>query len=99
MLEAAREESGPDATIPAFRLHDLRRTAVTGMAELKIPVDVIELVVNHAGGSRGGIAGVYNRSELLDERRAALERWAQHVESVVNGDVTAKVVPLRPERG
>jgi hypothetical protein len=28
---------------------------------------------------RGGIAGTYNRSELLPERRAALETWASHV--------------------
>jgi hypothetical protein len=32
--------------------------------------------VNHISGSRGGIAGVYNRSELLEERRAA--RNIQH---------------------
>jgi hypothetical protein len=68
-----------------WRLHDLRRTAVTGMAELGIRPDVIELAVNHISGSRGGIAGVYNRSELLDERRAALERWAKHVAGLVSG--------------
>ena len=99
MLEAAREESGPGAAIPAWRLHDLRRTAVTGMAKLKVSTDVIELVVNHVSGSRGGIAGVYNKSELLDERREALERWAAHVERLVNGDAGDKVVPLRPGRG
>jgi integrase len=76
MLAVAQKERGCDATIEPWRLHDLRRTAVTGMAELKVPVDVIELTVNHAGGSRGGIAGTYNRSELLDERRTALERKA-----------------------
>ena len=70
-----------------FACIDLRRTAVT------------ELVVNHAGGSRGGIAGVYNKSELLDERRKALECWAAHVERLVNGDAAAKVVPLRPGQG
>jgi integrase len=64
---------------PPWRIHDLRRTAVTGMAELGIRPDVIELTVNHISGTRGGIAGVYNRSELLPERRAALERWATHV--------------------
>ena len=57
--------------IPPWRLHDLRRTFVTGLAELGIRPDVIELAVNHVSGLRGGIAGVYNRSELLPERRAA----------------------------
>jgi len=46
---------------------------------------VIELTVNHVSGHRGGIAGVYNRSELLDERRAALERWSLHVAGLVSG--------------
>jgi integrase len=69
--------------IPPWRLHDLRRTAVTGMAELGIRPDVIELAVNHVSGQRGGIAGVYNKSELLPERRVALERWATHLQGLV----------------
>jgi integrase len=93
MLALARNERGAKATIPPWRLHDLRRTAVTGMAELGIRPDVIELTVNHVSGHRGGIAGVYNRSELLDERRAALERWSQHVAGLVSGE-QANVVPL-----
>jgi integrase len=77
----------------AWRLHDVRRSVVTGMAELGIRPDVIELVVNHVSGHRGGIAGVYNRSEMLPERRAALERWAAHVEGLVSGKVV-KIMPL-----
>jgi integrase len=80
--------------IPPWRLHDLRRTFVTGLAELGIRPDVIELAVNHISGLRGGIAGVYNRSELLPERRAALERWATHVQELV-GARPKNVVSLR----
>ena len=80
--------------IPPWRLHDLRRTFVTGAAELGIRPDVIELAINHISGHRGGIAGIYNRSELLPERRAALERWAAHIERLVTGH-GAKVVSLR----
>jgi integrase len=79
MAELAKAEKGAKATIPPWRVHDLRRTAVTGMAELGIRPDVIELCVNHQSGARGGIAGVYNRSELLPERKTALERWAAHL--------------------
>jgi integrase len=71
--------------MPAWHLHDLRRSAVTGMAELGVRADVIELCVNHVSGLRGGIAGTYNRSELLPERREALERWARHVHGIVSG--------------
>jgi integrase len=80
--------------ISPSRLHDLRRTFVTGLAELGIRPDVIELAVNHVSGLRGGIAGVYNRSELLPERRAALERWATHVQGLVAAR-SVNVVSLR----
>jgi integrase len=83
--------------IPPWRLHDLRRTAVTGMAELGIAPHVIELVVNHVSGVRAGVAGTYNRSELLPERRAALERWSQHVLGLVQGR-PANVTPIAARR-
>ena len=93
MLAAARDHAH-DAPITPWRLHDLRRTAVTGMAELGVRPDVIELCVNHVSGSRGGIAGVYNQSELLPERKAALERWSAHVAALISdGD---NIVALHP---
>jgi integrase len=82
--------------VTGWRLHDLRRTAVTGMAEMGISPDVIELAVNHISGTRGGIAGIYNRSELLPQRRAALEAWAQHIMGIVGGDAEDNVVEMRP---
>jgi len=92
MLTAARERPC-NAAIAPWRLHDLRRTAVTSMAELGVRPDVIELCVNHVSGSRGGIAGVYNHSELLPERKAALERWSAHIAGLVSSG-TGNVVPL-----
>jgi integrase len=89
MLALARKERGAKFTIPPWRLHDLRRTAVTGMAELGIRPDVIELTVNHVSGHRGGIAGVYNKSELLPEREAALERWARFIALMVDQELHA----------
>jgi hypothetical protein len=65
------------------------------MAELGIAPHVIELVVNHVSGARAGVAGVYNRSEMLPERRAALARWAQHVRGIVGGKGDEKVVAMR----
>jgi integrase len=93
MLAIARMERGAEVTIAPWRLHDLRRTAVTGMAELGIRPDVIELVVNHVSGTRGGIAGVYNRSELQPERREALKRWSRHVVGLL-APQSGKVVKL-----
>ena len=53
------------------------------MVELRVPPHVVEVVVNHIGGTRSGVAGTYNRSELMDERKEALERWATHVAGIV----------------
>ena len=98
MLELARKEMGKGFEIKPWQIHDLRRTAVTHMAELGIRPDVIEQVVNHVSGSRGGVAGTYNRSTLLPERRAALERWENHVLGVVEAK-PANVVALGNKRG
>ncbi|MGP1354640.1 MAG: tyrosine-type recombinase/integrase [Parasphingopyxis sp.] len=59
-----------------WRLHDLRRTASSKMAEAGIQLQVAEKVLNHISGSLGGIAGVYNRYHYEPEKRAALEAWA-----------------------
>lgn len=60
MLAIAKKEKR-DISIEPRRLHDLRRTFVTHLAELGVAPHVIELTVNHVSGSRSGIAGVYNR--------------------------------------
>jgi integrase len=80
--------------IPAWRLHDLRRTCATGMAGISVSPHIVEACLNHVSGSRAGVAGVYNRAAYEPEKRAALELWANHVASIVSGG-TAKVVPLR----
>jgi integrase len=71
--------------VPPWRLHDLRRTAATHMGELGIPPHIIELVLNHISGAKAGVAGIYNRSVQMPERRAALEKWADHVAWLVRG--------------
>ena len=60
-------------------LHDLRRSAVTRMAELGIAPHVVEAVVNHVSGHKAGVAGVYNKATYAAEKRAALQRWADHL--------------------
>ena len=67
------------------------------MVELHVPPHVVELVVNHISGTRAGVAGTYNRSELLPERKAALERWATHVAGIV-APVPENVVSLPRKR-
>src|SRR5262249_13446538 len=78
-----------------WRLHDIRRTVVTMMAEIGIAPHVIEAVVNHVSGHKGGVAGIYNRAIYAEPKRKALERWAEHVEHLITGQKVAKVAVLR----
>lgn len=66
--------------IPAFTLHDLRRTASTLLHEAGYPSDVVEKALNHTiGGSRG----VYNRAEYRDQRKEMLQFWADTVDDLM----------------
>jgi len=65
--------------IAAFTLHDLRRTVRTGLARLKVEPHIAERVLNHAQDT---IAGTYDRHAYMDEKRAALEKWAAHLEGL-----------------
>jgi integrase len=96
MLKAKREELGrrKDDAIPNWTLHDLRRTATTGMAKLNFPPHVVDKVLNHVTGTIRGVAAVYNRFAYLDERRAALEAWGRYVENLT-ASAPANVVKLR----
>ena len=71
--------------LPGWTLHDLRRTAVTMMAELGIQPHVIEAVINHISGHKGGVAGIYNKATYSQEKTTALARWAAHVMAIVEG--------------
>jgi integrase len=66
-----------------FTLHDLRRSAATGMAALGVAPHVVDKILNHSSGKIGGVAKIYNRFEYIPERKAALDAWAQHVESLI----------------
>lgn len=66
-----------------WRLHDLRRTCVSGMARLGVPPHVADKILNHQSGTISGVAAVYQRHDFLAERKLALERWGQYIENLV----------------
>jgi integrase len=80
--------------LTGWRLHDLRRTTVTGMAGLGIQPHIIEAVINHVSGHKGGVAGIYNRAAYDKEKRAALDLWAEHVMALVESR-KGVVVPMK----
>jgi integrase len=64
-----------------WRLHDLRRTAATMMADkLGVFPHIIEAILNHVSGHKSGVAGVYNLAKYENEMREALVRWGEYID-------------------
>jgi integrase len=71
------------APLPAWGLHDLRRTFSTMAHERALAEPhIIEAVLAHEG-AQSGVAGVYNRAAYRDQKRAALDAWAVLVVDIV----------------
>ena len=80
-LDTAIAENGKP--LPPWTIHDIRRTVATGMADIGIQPHIIEAVLNHVSGHKGGVAGIYNGASYAAEKAAALARWDEHVRSIV----------------
>jgi integrase len=65
--------------VSGWRLHDLRRTVVSGMAALGVAPHVADRILNHVGGTISGVAAVYQRHEFMAERKEATDRWGEHI--------------------
>lgn len=96
-LDAIVAADGEDALLP-WRLHDLRRTLATGMQRLGVRFEVTEAILNHVGGSRSGVAGIYQRHDWRDEKRFALDAWSEHLRQIFGGVDESNVIPLATRR-
>lgn len=90
MAKAAFDEK---CKIEPWVIHDLRRTAASGMQRLGIRVEIIEKALNHTSGVFRGVTGVYHRDPMTEAVREALEEWSNHVRRVVTGKKRIKPVP------
>lgn len=89
----------PSLGIENVRIHDLRRTAASYMAEMGVSPHTISLVLNHVSAAKGTITGeVYIKYGFDREKRQALELWAQRLEKILAGkdaaDDDANVVAM-----
>lgn len=91
---ARLREKNKKASPPPWRLHDIRRTVATRLADLGVLPHVVEAVLNHVSGHKAGVAGVYNRASYAAEKRMALNLWAEHVVEATTGQ-PSNVMPLR----
>ena len=81
--------------VTGWRLHDIRRTVATRMADIGVLPHVIEAALNHVSGHKAGIAGVYNKSAYEREVRTALALWEDHIRSLERGE-SKKFLSFKP---
>jgi len=73
--------------IAQWSAHDLRRSAITGMARLGIPPIVLGHVANHRTTTKAGVTlGVYAHHDYAKETRQALDQWSAHLTNIVEGE-------------
>jgi integrase len=98
-LDAAAARQRHNAPLPAWRIHDLRRTLATGLQRLGVRFEVTEAVLNHVSGAKGGVAGIYQRHDWKEEKRSALDAWGRHVAAILEPAGTGNVIALTKAMG
>jgi integrase len=73
-------------------VHGFRAMASTALNEMGFRPDVIERQLAHQ--EQNSVRAAYNRAEYLTERRIMMERWADHVQSIVRKAFPDKVDDL-----
>lgn len=67
-----------------WTFHDLRRTFATGLARLKVPLEVTEKCLNHISGvSHDPLVRTYQKHEHATEIVEAFNKWSDHVAELV----------------
>lgn len=94
---AVLRKSDPEATLPAWTIHDLRRTARSLMSRAGVPAEHAERVLGHV---IAGIQGTYDRHAYVDEKRAALEKLAALIDRIINppAENVAPIAAARAKR-
>jgi integrase len=99
MLTILREETGKAAELKPWTFHDLRRTLITNLQKLGVRLEVTEAILNHvSGASRSDAAGHYHLHDWKDEKRAALDKWAERLAEVVKTPAASNVFDIAKVR-
>ncbi len=93
-IAANRAKAGVTEAIRPWIIHDLRRTAASGMARLKVPESIVSRILNHSAKEIAGVTALYNRYGYDDEKRAAMLAWAAHVDTLLGRAAGDNVVPF-----
>ncbi|MDC0361197.1 site-specific integrase, partial [Alphaproteobacteria bacterium] len=78
----AKAKLDKESGVSGWTFHDLRRTFATFTTDrLDINPVVIDKILNHASGAVKGVAAVYQRGEYIDQRKTAMDSWAEFLSS------------------
>jgi integrase len=88
-IAALRKHDGRKP-MPAWRLHDLRRTARSLMSRAGVPADIGERCLGHV---IGGVRGTYDRHDFLAEKRSALEKLGALIARILSPTETVVRFP------
>ena len=74
----ARLDKALGSDFEPWRLHDLRTSLATALADAGTPEAVVDRILNHSasGSAPSAVARVYQQSDLLSQRAVALDKWA-----------------------
>lgn len=78
-----KREIDKRAKIAPWKIHDIRRSYVTNLQRIGVRLEVIENLVNHRGGTRSGVAGVYARHSFWPEMVAAVTEFDSWFQSTI----------------
>ncbi|MEL7290641.1 MAG: integrase arm-type DNA-binding domain-containing protein [Pseudomonadota bacterium] len=74
----------------SWTIHDLRRTFATLLSDKGVAPHIVEQLLGH---SLGGVMAIYNRSQYMPEKRAALDMWIEYLDVLAMKD--ENIVPLK----
>ena len=81
-------------TVQAWTPHDCRRSACSHMTSMGISRLVVSKILNHS--ERGSVTAIYDRHSYDNEKRHALESWAQKLKEIVYGEESeSNVIKLK----
>ena len=70
--------------LPHFTIHDIRRSVASRMSDLKVDAVTIEKILGH---KLPKILQSYNRGEMMEEQKAALEAWSDKINTLIDNSV------------
>ena len=66
--------------ITDWKFHDIRRTVATNLSKLGVDRSLLQRIVNHTDS---GVTAIYDRYSYLEEKRDALQKWADKLDDIV----------------